>query len=42
MRPGDSFVLTLTKPGVYPYVDVFLSFLGMQGSIIVHADSPDE
>ena len=42
MRPGDSFVLTLTKPGVYSYVDVFLSFLGMQGSIIVHADSPDE
>ncbi len=39
LTPGDSFVLTLTKPGVYPYVDVLLDFLGMQGSIIVH-DNP--
>src|SRR2546425_2106821 len=42
LRPGDSFVLTLTKPGVYPYVDVFLEFLGMQGSIIVHGDPSHE
>ena len=42
LRPGDSFVLTLTKPGIYPYVDVLLEFLGMQGSIIVHGEPSHE
>ena len=39
---GDGFVLTLTKPAVYPYVDVLLEFLGMQGSVVVHTNPSDE